>query len=236
MNARIEDRGWRIAQRRGSLRAILYPLFSILVFASLAGCTAASAIQYKIAGPPAVPARYVPAKEPMLVLVENYRATGGGTSDAEMLARHLVAELKAHDVAPLVPLDTLYALRTNKADAYRKMSMVAVGRETGAKQVLYVDVQQSNIGAPPGSDLLKGRVAVQVRVVDVETGFTRWPTEDTEGVPLAYETPLPRADVTTTEAMVRQHMHEQMAIRIARLFYKWKPQDSSESLDMGEAR
>jgi hypothetical protein len=116
------------------------------------------------------------------------------------------------------------------------MSMAAIGRETGAKQVLYVDAQQSNIGAPPGSDLLKGRIAVQIRVVDVDTGVTRWPTEDTEGVPLAYETPLPRADVTTTEAMVRQHMHEEMAVRIGRLFYKWKPLYSSESLDMGEAR
>ncbi len=200
----------------------------------LSGCTAASAIQYKLAGPPAVPARYVPAKEPMLVLVENYRASGG--SDAEMLARHLMAELKQHDVAPLVPLDTLYALRTDKGDAYRKMSMAAVGRETGAKQVLYVDVQQSSIGAPPGSDLLKGRIAVQVRIVDVETGITRWPTEATEGIPLAYETPLPRADVNTTEPMVRQHMHHEMAIRIGRLFYKWKPQDSQETLDMGEAR
>ena len=237
IQARIEDSGWRIAQSRRTLRAILYRLSSILVFSSLMGCVAASALHYKIVGPPAVPARYVPEKEPMLVLVENYRASGGGgISDAEMLARHLMAELKEHEVAPLIPLDTLYALRTDKADAYRKMSMAAVGRETGAKQVLYIDVQQSSIGAPPGSDLLKGRVAVQVRIVDVESGITRWPTEATEGIPLAYETPLPRADVTTTEPMVRQHMHQEMAIRIARLFYKWKPLDSSETLDMGEAR
>ena len=202
---------------------------------SLTGClVAASAIHHKLVGPPPVPAQYVPQQEPMLVLVENYRASGN--VDGEMLARHLMSELEEHKVAPLVPLDALYALRTDKGDAYRKMSMAAIGRETGAKQVLYVDVQQSNIGAPPGSDLLKGRIAVQIRVVDVDTGVTRWPTEDTEGVPLAYETPLPRADVTTTEAMVRQHMHEEMAVRIGRLFYKWKPLYSSESLDMGEAR
>jgi hypothetical protein len=202
---------------------------------SLTGClVAASAIHHKLVGPPPVPAQYVPQQEPMLVLVENYRASGN--ADGEMLARHLMSELEEHKVAPLVPLDALYALRTDKGDAYRKMSMAAIGRETGAKQVLYVDVQQSNIGAPPGSDLLKGRIAVQIRVVDVDTGVTRWPTEDTEGVPLAYETPLPRADVTTTEAMVRQHMHEEMAVRIGRLFYKWKPLYSSESLDMGEAR
>jgi hypothetical protein len=233
MRARIVNSGLRMAKGR---RALLHCLSCILVFSLITGCTAASAIGYKFAGPPAVPARYVPPKEPMLVLVENYRATGGGSTDAEMLARHLVEELKEHKVAPLVPLDALYALRTERADGYRKMSMSAVGRETGAKQVLYVDVQQSSIGAPPGSDLLKGRVAVQVRVVDVATGATRWPTEAAEGIPLAYETPLPRADVNTSEAMVRQHMHEQMALRIGRLFYKWKPTDSSETLDMGEAR
>ena len=234
---RLKDEGGRMKSDRATRRVHLCSSFILLTSSLLlAGCTAASAIQYKIAGPPAVPARYVPAQEPMLVLVENYRATGGGSADAEMLARHVVAELKAHRVAPLVPLDALYALRTEKGDGYRKMSMASVGRETGAKQVLYVDVQQSSIGAPPGSDLLKGRVAVQVRVVDVATGATRWPTEAAEGIPMAYETPLPRADVNTTESMVRQHMHEQMAIRIGRLFYKWKPTDTSETLDMGEAR
>lgn len=210
--------------------ALFLPL--LLLFS---GCTVASALQYKIAGPPAVEARYVPAKEPMLVLVENYRSSGGPHSDAEMLARHLAMELSEHKVAPLVPQDKLYALRTNRSDAYRKMSMAAIGRETGAKQVLYVDVQQSSIGAPPGSELLKGRIAVQVRVIDVETGATLWPTGAIEGIPLAYETPLPRADVNTTEPMVRQRMHSAMALRIGRLFYKWKPIDTSEQLDMGEA-
>lgn len=231
---RIADKRLRIEQPQRKPRAILYPLFSILS-CLLPGCTAASAIQYKLAGPPAVEARYVPAKEPMLVLVENYKS-GGGSSDAEMLARHLVLELKEHDVAPLVPLEKLYALRTNEPETYRKMSMASIGRETGARQVMYVDVQQSSIGAPPGSDLLKGRIAVQVRIVDVETGATRWPSGATEGIPMAYETPLPRANETATEPMVRQRMHAAMATRIARLFYKWKPIDTSEQLDMGEAR
>lgn len=199
----------------------------------LCGCVAASAIQQKITGPPAVDAQYVPAKEPMLVLVENYRSPTA-YSDAEMLARYLMDDLSKHKVAPLVPMQTLYALRTNKGDDFRKMSMAAVGREAGAKQVLYVDVQQCGIGAPPGSELLKGRIAVQVRVVDVDTGATRWPPNATEGIPLSYETPLPRADVNTSEAMVRQHMHEAMASRIARLFYKWKPDDFTEELDMGQ--
>ena len=233
---RIEDRGWRIAKARtrAAAAAILYLLSSIL-FLSLSGCTAANAIGYKVLGPPAVDAQYVPVKEPMLVLVESYRSNTG-LSDAEILSRYLMTELTEHKVAPLISLDDLYALRTNKGDDFRKMSIAAIGREAGAKQVLYVDVQQSGIGAPTGSELLKGRVAVQVRVVDVATGDSRWPIGASQGVPLAYETPLPRADENTTEAMVRQRMHEAMATRIARLFYKWKPQDTGEQLDMGEAR
>ena len=79
-------------------------------------------------------------------------------------------------------------------------------------------------------------MGVQLRIVDVDTGATRWPKEATEGIPLGYETPLPRADENTTEAMVRQRMASGMALRIGRLFYKWKPVDTSEELDMGAAR
>jgi hypothetical protein len=170
------------------------------------------------------------------VLVETYRGSAAGYSESETLSRYLMAELAEHDVAPLVPIEKLYALRTNKPDAYRTMSMAAIGREVGAKQVLYVDLEQSAIGAPPGSELIKGRVAVQVRVVDVETGDTRWPTEATEGIPLGYETPLPRANENATEAIVRAKMHSAMADRIAKLFYKWKPETNQDTLDMGESR
>lgn len=250
MGVRIKDDGGRMKQvsqatSRWHLRALLALVLqrssrsSLILLTScllLGGCTAASALQYKIAGPPAVPARYVPAKEPMLVLVENYKASAVGYSDAESLARHLVIELRDHKVAPIIPLERLYALRTEQGVAYRKMSMAAVGRAVGAMQVLYVDVHESSIGSPPGSELMKGRMGVQVRVVDVDTGATRWPQEAAAGIPLGYETPLPRADENTTEAMIRQRMTSAMAVRIARLFYKWKPIDTSEQLDMGEAR
>lgn len=227
----IEDVGLRMANACRPARAILCLLSPILL--TLAGCEAAGALHYKIAGPPAVEAQYVPQQEPMLVLVENYRTTGA-YSDAETLARHLMVELAEHKVAPLVPLDDLYALRTNKGGDYRKMSIAAVGRETGAKQVLYVDVKDTDVGASPGSEFMKGRINVQVRVVDVATGATRWPTEAAEGIPMGYETPLPRADENTTEAMIRSRMYANMANRIGRLFYKWKPLDTSEQLDMGQ--
>ena len=61
-------------------RAILHSLTAILALGAVAmfcvGCNVANAVAYKVSGPPAVDAKYVPAQEPMLVLVENYRTTG----------------------------------------------------------------------------------------------------------------------------------------------------------------
>jgi len=216
-------------------RTLFCLLTVALALPSLAGCNVGGAIGYKLFGPPAVEAQYVPPQEPMLVLVENYRGSAVRTADAETLGRYLMVELENHKVAPLIPVDKVYELRTSNPAAFKKMSMAALGREVGAKQVLYVDLQDCTIGAPPGSELLKGRVAVQVRVVDVETGATRWPAEATDGIPMAYETPLPRADENATEAIVRARMHFGMAERIAKLFYKWKPVDTTETLDMGES-
>ncbi|MGB7159196.1 MAG: hypothetical protein WBD40_14100 [Tepidisphaeraceae bacterium] len=223
--------------RRIGARVRVFASFILLASSLLsAGCVPVAALHYKIKGPDPIPAQYVPAKEPMLVMVETYKGSVAGYSEAETLARYLMVELTEHDIAPLIPIEKLYALRTNKPDAYRTMSMTAIGREVGAKQVLYVDLQQSAIGAPPGSELIKGRVAVQVRVVDVETGDTRWPAQATEGIPLGYETPLPRANENATEAIVRAKMHSAMAERIAKLFYKWKPDTNQDTLDMGESR
>jgi hypothetical protein len=233
MKERIENRGCGIDKGQRLARAILYPLSSILLCTALVGCNIANAVAYKVSGPPAVEAKYVPAQEPMLVLVENYRTTGA-YSDSEVLARHLMLEFTEHKIAPLVPLEDLYTLKTNKGDAYHKMSIASVGRETGAKQVLYVDVKDSSIGATSGSELMKGRINVQVRIVDVDSGATRWPTEAAEGIPMGYETPLPRADENTTEAIIRNRMYANMANRIGRLFYKWKPDETGEELDMGQ--
>jgi hypothetical protein len=53
---KIEDRGWRIAQRQGAAResrAILYLLSSIL-FLAPAGCTVVGVLAHKVVGNPAV--------------------------------------------------------------------------------------------------------------------------------------------------------------------------------------
>ena len=189
----------------------------------LSGCNIVGPVAQIVSGPPTVQPVYRPAKERMLVLVENFQHPGDAYADAEMLARTLHDELARQKIAPLVPMDELYALRTNRPDDYRKMSIETIGRELGAKQVLYVDLQQASVEAAAGSELLRGRAAVLVRVVDAKTGRSRWPQDVAEGYPVSYETPPPRHEDASNVNVVRAATHRGLAERIGRLFHKWQP-------------
>ena len=54
----------------------------------------AGAIAYKVMGPPPVQAKYVPPKQPMLVLVENYRNQAASVLDAQRLSYYVTDDLR----------------------------------------------------------------------------------------------------------------------------------------------
>ena len=204
--------------------AILHPPFSILVLLSMSGCNILGPVSTIVAGPPSVPAVYVPAKERMLIVVENFQQPSESFADAEMLARTLREELTRLKVAPLVPMDEYYAMRTERAGEFRNMSIAGIGKALGAKQVLYVDLQQVSIDATPGSDQLRGTATVSLRIVDSETGRSRWPKDVAEGYPLSHEV-TPRSENATNHNFVRSATHRGLAQRIGRLFRKWSPEN-----------
>ena len=81
----------------------------------------------------------------------------------------------------------------------------------------------------PGGDALSGQIAASVKVVDVASGDTLWPTDIAEeaGYPVSASTKLGtggRAGGAGSVADVRQHLYLQLSDEIARLFYKWQPE------------
>jgi hypothetical protein len=215
--------------RAGRFRAvaILYPLFSILVF-TLSGCEIFGVAAYKLHGPAKVPAQYVPPKTPMLVLVENYQHQSSVNAHGDLLAQLLVKELQAHKVAPLVPPEKLQALRDERPADFPTMSMAAIGRAVGASQVLYVQLHRSDVTPMSGGDSLTGQTNASVKVVDVATGDTLWPGgiaggAGDSGYPVA-ATQL-GTDNGGNVQDVRQRMYFRLSNQIARLFYKWQPEN-----------
>jgi hypothetical protein len=186
------------------------------------GCTLAGLLAEKTTGAVDVSAKYAPAKERTLLLVEN--AVAAGTDlDSDQLSRYIAEDLKANNVCPLVEESELEKVRETYGDQYRKMSVEAVGRETGAKQVLWVKVIECTVETPGASSMVQGHLSVKVKVVDVATGTTRWPVDAEDGEPLHIDTPFMETDSVNRDMATRQAMCRSMAESIGKLFHAWKP-------------
>ena len=68
-----------------------------------------------------------------------------------------------------------------------------------------------------------------VRVVDAQTGQTRWPTDTTQGHMVTVGTPYAKPGMKADEATVREQLCQDLATHVARLFYDWQ----SEGADTG---
>ena len=236
---RIEDRGWRTApeqsgvhRARLSLSSILYLLSSFL-FTTAPGCAVAGVVAHKVVGNPSVPAQYQPAKEPMLVLVENYRNPDAVGLDAQRISLHVVDQLRRYRVAPVVDPDAVEALRSQPD--FHAMKVEEVGRAAGAAQVLYVNLQSFSVDDTVGGEMMKGRAEMRVRVVDVASGHTRWPRSVPEGHTVSGQTQWVRSTVGSREGASEPELRDQVARvaadQIVKLFRKWNPDDEEHDLE-----
>ena len=236
---KIEDGGWRIDGETRRRSAIHYPLSSILyllsslLLLSQTGCAMVGAVAHKVVGEPPVPAQYMPDKnKPMFVLVENYRNPAAGRMDGQRLMLHLADELRRHRVAPVVDPEEANALRA-RAD-YRTMKVEEVGAAAGAKQVLYVHLGAVSIDNTVGGEMIKASAEMRVRVVDVATGRTLWPTDTPEGHLLMAQTSWSRTSTGAPEGIDEPALRDQVARgaanQIVRLFRKWHPDDEEQDL------
>jgi hypothetical protein len=194
-----------------------------LLACAAGGCNVVGALAYKVSGPPAIPAKYVPAKnEPMLVLVENSRNPSSQRIDADRLAGAIKEELEKHKVAPVIDPDKLTEFRRAQGATYATQAITAVGRQVGAAQVLYIDLIDLSVEPAMGSELLQGRAEARVRVVDVQTGQTKWPQDASQGQPVGAATSYISGTAGGGEPAVRDQLIQALADKIAKLFYTWK--------------
>jgi hypothetical protein len=185
----------------------------------VSGCAAISAVTYKVTGDPKVPAEYKPVNQPTLVLVENYQNPDQYRSAATELERDIGLELKNNKVTQVIDEEKLENLRSGDEAAYRKMRVAEVGKAVGAKQVIYVNLVKFNALTPIGSGEMSGLCEGLVKVIDVETGRTLWPTDTSAGRDVKYETKHEEAVDFSSQSAVQEQMASAMGDKIARLFY-----------------
>ncbi len=201
---------------------VLSPLLFLLL---LSGCSAAGALIYKVTPAEKTPAVYTPAQELSVIVVENSRNPAANEIDCQQLARLIADQFRKYKVVPLVDDNALNQLRDRDLKAYRAMSIAEIGRQVGAKQIFYVDLQRSSVELAAGDQMVQGSIQSTVRVIDVKSGQTLWPTDAAAGWPLGMETPLIEISDKVTESGIRRNMHDAIAVRLGQLFHPWTVDD-----------
>jgi hypothetical protein len=210
-----------------SIRAAIRATVVLSLAGALLGCAVPSAFVYKLYGPPAIPPKYVMPQEPLLLLVENAHSGSNAIPEADELARVVYEDLQEHKVAPLIDPAKVHALRDASPATFGKMSIAQIGQKLGARQVLYLHVDQLEIEVPQGSDVVRLKIAIKGKVVDVGSAQTVWPTSgDTE--PYDYESRLQRVDPGTSRSGLNHQVLRESGVEIARWFYKYQPETMRE--------
>ena len=209
---------------RLTVRAASELLLIALVTIASSGCNVIGYAAQAVAGTTKVPAAFTLPARTTLVLAERYGLQTSDEHDADALARYVSDELRNNNAASLVDPTRVYELRTDRAsrDAFRGMTVAAVGEKLGADQVIYINLISCEVTTEPGTDMLRGRGMVTVKVVEAHTGATLWPTDAEQGHPIDAQTRLysPR-EKGVSEPSVRTLVHRQLADQVARLFYAY---------------
>jgi hypothetical protein len=210
-------------------------LVAALSLAALStGCAAVGVIASAVTPPPEVKAQYEPAKVQTLVLIDPAPGVANPPAvalDADRLARMLCKDLVDHKAVPaVVDNDKLTVFRDSQLDGFRKLSVADVARKLGAEQVIYVELDAIGIGVAQGSDVMKGVAGARVRVVDARTAMVTFPTGESRGQTVAFESEMRRTSDKATAASVRAETLQGLSDRIAKLFYTYRAEEPKPSM------
>jgi hypothetical protein len=206
---------------RGGSRQGMFGAATLLCFGVLflGGCQYFGAILSKFSDDPKTPAEYVPTREDMLVLIEDSHNPDLIGIIGDRLMTNVAEKLKTHKIDQLIDPTKLIEFRSEHLEEYRQMSILALAHMFKARQVLYADVVTFTVTAPIGSETAKGTITARVKVIDAQTGATRWP-QDAGPEIITVESPTLPAKPGDTLEPLNDYIVDRLSDRIAELFYE----------------
>ena len=200
------------------IRSILRSLFLATFSFTVCGCGAFGAVAYKLSPQPATPAEFTPTKQTTLVLVENYSNPDLYEVESERLERDVAYLFAEHKVFPVIPVQKLRDLKTSSGSAFYKMDIPTLAKALGAKQVIYVELQQFSNDPPLGSQTIRAKATAMVKMVDGSTGQVLWPRDSSAGHEVKYETAL--LTDPDDHSSIQERLYQHLSDQIARLFFE----------------
>jgi hypothetical protein len=164
-------------------------------------------------------------------MVENYRSPDEMQLDGDQIAHEVADELKKDGKLDIVDPDKLVPMREEDASKFRAMNIQSVGKALGAKQVIYVDLVESEVRQDASAGAVNGTATARVKVVDCDTGNTLWPSDSSPGKEVSLSVPFDQMDPAKAVSM-HTEMLANLSSKIAKMFYSWKP-DGTEQDNSG---
>ncbi len=207
--------------RRSVLQTAAVGVFAGL-FLWASGCELPGYVAQVVVGPPKIPAVYELMDRPTVVVVDDYHQKLPGMPLASLMAGRTGEALVDNDaVETLIPSTTIDTLRSRHED-FRKWPIDRIGRQVGAEQVIYISIER--FGMTDEQQILRPRVDVRVKVIDVAGGTRMFPAGEAQGYPVIttrYYSDMEGASAGTQMYLANRLM-EDAAAKIAKLFYKHK--------------
>lgn len=203
----------------------------VLCMISIAtGCQIFGVAAAKLGPAEKIRAVYLLQKVPTGVVVEDFGRRGASAVECEELYRVIFDRLTAYlnstkkpeDAVPIVPATALHARRRSDPAAFKKLTIQEMGRAIKVEQLIYVDLVESRIESSMANQMLKARFAARVRVIDVQSGETRWPLDAAEGYLIEIDTPYTQTTATHTDLTLRSQTLQAAGDQIAKLFYTYE--------------
>jgi len=206
----------RANARRGMPASSLLLLCGMLC---LGGCQYFGAVLSKFSDDPKTPAEYIPTREDMLVLIEDSHNPDLIGILGDRLMTNVAEKLTTHKIDQLIDPRKLIEFRSEHLEQYRHMSILALAHMLKARQVLYADVVSFSVSAPIGSDTAKGTITAYVKIVDAQTGETRWPQDAGPRI-ITVESPTLPVKAGDTLEPLNDYIVDRLSDRISQLFYE----------------
>lgn len=189
------------------------------------GCSIGRVLTHAYGADP-VPAKYTLAKVPTLIIVKDAPDPTGLNDSADKAATGIEEQFNKHELVPVIESARLMDYKSDHLADFPLQSPEQVGKALKASQVVFVQILNSGLAADGVRDMVKGSVTASVKVVEVETGKQLFPSDGTSnGLMVSYETPMLRLTDKTTPTSVKRNVDLGLADRVAKLFYKYKPDD-----------
>lgn len=227
---------WHRAPLRDALR---HPVqlgqalvLSLALLAALAGCQAAGYVAQVVGGGEKIEARYEPLDRPTLIMVddsmENPRLptrelgmliadrVGGMLVDKQVLSSYIeptrVARLAADD------------------PDFHKRSIVDIGKQLGAEQVIYIGMDAFYL--TEDGHMYQPFAQAHVKVIDTAGDGARLFPADADGLAVAVQQSYRSMEgaTATTHRIISERLAEEFAEKIAKLFFEHKAPEPGQRL------